>query len=79
MEKSQHTRAYRRLVEALRRIREEAGLTQAKVAERLGVYASFVSKCESGERRIDVVELGAFCKAYGVDLVSLLHSTGLTH
>jgi transcriptional regulator with XRE-family HTH domain len=78
MEKSQHTRAYQRLVAALRGAREAVGLTQAEVAGRLGVYASFVSKCESGERRIDVVELAAFCKAYGVDLIGFLRSAGVT-
>jgi hypothetical protein len=34
----------------------------------LKTYASFVSKCESGERCIDVVELAAFLEIYEVDL-----------
>jgi transcriptional regulator with XRE-family HTH domain len=77
MQKTQHTRDYRRLVECLRRAREEAGLTQQQVARKLRTYASFVSKCESGERRVDVVELAAFCKVYGTDLVAFLHAAGL--
>ena len=77
MEKSQHTSAYRRLTAALRRARDEAELTQAQVAEKLGVYASFVSKVESGERRVDVIELAQFCKVYGVELVALLRSARL--
>ena len=56
MEKTQHTSAYKRLTAALRKARADAGLTQAEVAEKLGLYASFVSKVESGERRLDVVE-----------------------
>jgi transcriptional regulator with XRE-family HTH domain len=76
-QKSQHTRQYERLLKALRQARREAGLTQLEVAERLGVYASYVSKCESGERRIDVVELAAFCRVYGVGLTPLLASAGL--
>lgn len=76
MDKSQHTRAYRRLVAALRRAREQAGFTQEEVAVRLGVYASYVSKCESGERRIDVVELAAFCRVYEVSLADFLRSAG---
>lgn len=76
MEKSQHTRAYRRLIQALRKAREKAGLTQLDVARKLDVYASFVSKCESGERRIDVVELAAFCRIYGTDLITFLRSLG---
>jgi transcriptional regulator with XRE-family HTH domain len=41
------------------RTRLVAGLTQAQAASRLGVYANYLSKIESGERRIDVVELSA--------------------
>jgi transcriptional regulator with XRE-family HTH domain len=77
MQKTQHTRKYERLLGALRRARKDAGLTQLEVAERLGVYASYVSKCESGERRVDVVELAEFCEAYGVSLVELLKAAGL--
>lgn len=52
----------RRLVDA-RRI---AGLTQREAAERLGRSQSFVAKSESGERRVDVVELVEFMRAYQV-------------
>ncbi len=77
MEKSQHTSAYKQLMAALRRAREAAELTQAEVAEKLGLYASFVSKVEAGERRLDVVELKQFCTVYGVELVAFLRSAGL--
>jgi len=77
MQKSQHTRKYERLLGALRRARTDAGLTQLDVAERLGTYASYVSKCESGERRIDVVELAEFCRVYGVELTVILERAGL--
>ncbi len=77
MKKSQHTSEYKRLTDALRQAREVAGLTQADVAKKLRVYASFVSKVESGERRIDVIELKQFCRAYGLELVAFLRSAGL--
>ncbi len=77
MQKSQHTQKYGRLLKALRQAREDAGLTQLDVAERLGVYASYVSKCESGERRIDVVELAEFCRVYDVAIIDLLKAAGL--
>jgi ribosome-binding protein aMBF1 (putative translation factor) len=76
-DKSQHTQAYQRLIQALRQAREQAGLKQEDVAAQLGTYASFVSKCESGERRIDVIELSTFCRIYGVDLAEFLRSIGL--
>jgi transcriptional regulator with XRE-family HTH domain len=77
MQKSQHTRLYKRLLHALRQARENAGLTQQDVAHKLGLYASFVSKIESGERRLDVGELASFCRVYGVSLHELLKSIGL--
>lgn len=56
--------AYRHFLVRLREARERAGLTQVEVSKRLKVPQSFVSKCESGERRIDVVELAAFARVY---------------
>ena len=76
-QKTQHTRRYDQLLEALRRARKEAGLTQMDVAARLEAYASYVSKCESGERRIDVVELADFCRVYGIKVADLLRSVGI--
>jgi transcriptional regulator with XRE-family HTH domain len=47
------------------------------VAKKLGTYATYVSKCESGERRIDVVELAEFCQLYRVSVIELLKSVGI--
>ena len=44
--------------------RESAGLTQREAAERLRRDRSFVAKCETGERRVDVVELQQFARVY---------------
>ena len=52
----------------LRRIREEADLRQIDVAERLDQPQSFVSKYESGERRLDLLELELVCAACDTDL-----------
>jgi hypothetical protein len=49
-----------------------------EVAKELGTYASYVSKCESGERRIDVVELADFCRVYGIGLIPFLEDAGLS-
>ena len=77
MRKSRHPRQYDRLLEALRAIRKEAGFTQAEVGSKFGAHASFVSKIESGERRLDVVELAEFCRIYGVPLAAFLNRAGL--
>ncbi len=56
--------AYRRFLARLRAARAAAGLTQVEVARRLGKSQAFVSKSESGDRRVDVIELKAFAKLY---------------
>ena len=63
---------YRQLLQRLRAARLDAGLTQAQVAAALGQPQSFVSKCESGERRIDAVELERFAKVYEKPLAYFL-------
>lgn len=61
--------AHRALAARLRQARKDAGLTQVQAAERLGKPQSFISKCESGERRVDALELMAFARAYGKRLM----------
>jgi transcriptional regulator with XRE-family HTH domain len=66
MEKSLYSEGYSLFLRKLRATRKNAGVTQIELAKRLDETQSFVSKCERGERRIDVVELRAFCRALGV-------------
>jgi transcriptional regulator with XRE-family HTH domain len=68
MEKSIHSQHYRLFLLLLRATREKAGLTQADVAFRLNTSQSFVSKCERGERRLDIVELRSWCNALEMPL-----------
>lgn len=63
---ARHDPAYAAFLKRLRRARTEAALSQTEAARRLGKPQSFVSKCESGERRVDAVELLAFARVYGV-------------
>lgn len=77
MKKSRYTQKYARVLSTLREARKAAGLTQAVVGKKFGAHASFVSKIESGERRIDVVELAEFCRIYGVSVSEFLASVGL--
>jgi transcriptional regulator with XRE-family HTH domain len=57
-----------RLQALLREVRNDAGLRQADLAERLGQPQSFVSKYESGERRLDILELRQVCEILGIPL-----------
>lgn len=60
------------LLSMLRNLRNDAGVTQVALAESLGVPQSFVSKYESGERRLDLLELQRVCQALDVSLVSFV-------
>ncbi len=66
MQKSIHSPQYRTFLRLLREARERAGLTQEELARLLGETQSFVSKCERGERRLDMTEVRAFCRAIGI-------------
>jgi transcriptional regulator with XRE-family HTH domain len=72
MPKSIFSPEQEKLQKLLRQIRKEAGLTQAELAKALGVPQSFVSKFESGERRLDLVELHHICKAVRISLTILV-------
>lgn len=55
------------LIAALKQARAGAGLTQSQLADRLKRPQSFVAKYESGERRIEVVELVQIANAIDCD------------
>jgi len=69
---SVHSPDYRALLRRLQDARRRAGLTQEQVARSLRKPQSYVSKCETGERRIDVIELKRFAVLYGVSVDQLL-------
>jgi len=59
-----YSREYKAFLKRLRQARLDAGLTQTEVAVRLNRPQSYVSKCESGERRVDIIELQKFAELY---------------
>ena len=63
---------YRQFLERLRTARKESGMTQLQVAKQFRRPQSFISKCESGERRVDVVELEVFARLYDRPLTYFL-------
>jgi hypothetical protein len=68
------TSAYENLRRLLTQARLDAELTQAQVATRLNRPQSFVSKYESGERQLDVIEFLAICRAIGVEPAPIIES-----
>jgi ribosome-binding protein aMBF1 (putative translation factor) len=52
--------------------RKEAGLRQVDLATKIGVYQSWVTHMESGQRRIDVVELIELGEAIGFDAADMV-------
>lgn len=72
MKKSIHSREYEILRLLLRDLRKAAGVTQVELAERLEETQSAVSKCERGERRLDLVQLRAWCQGVGIPLNKLV-------
>lgn len=64
MAKSIHTKDYLEIINRLKEARLKVGLSQQEVASRLGKPQSYISKIESGERRLDVVEIKKLAKVY---------------
>ena len=69
---------YRFLLDRLRKARAEARLTQVQVADALKRPQSFVSKVESGERRLDPIELNELASLYGRSVDFFLPPPSLT-
>lgn len=61
---------------ALANVRTRKGLTQQQVADLLDRPQSFVSKYESGERRLDVIEFLDVCTALGISPNEILAEVG---
>jgi transcriptional regulator with XRE-family HTH domain len=63
---------HNKLRDALLDARRKKGLTQVDVATLLGKPQSFISKYESGERRLDVIEFLEVCKALKVNPATII-------
>jgi len=72
MKKTSKTLSKRNYWNCLKRIRQDKGIRQVELAEKLGVPQSFISKYESGDRRLDILELRQVCKAVGITLQELI-------
>ena len=72
MDKSIYTSEYGVVVRLLREARQRAGVTQVELAKKLKQSQSFVSKCERGECRLDLIQLRTVLEALGVRLVDFV-------
>jgi len=73
MPKSIGSTEQQKLQELLKQIRIDANLKQTDLAELLGQSQSFVSKYESGERRLDLLEIRQICKALRISLTEFVN------
>ncbi len=72
MTKTIRSSGHEALREALIAARKAAGMTQADVAKKLKCHQSFVARIESGQRRIDVIEMIVLARAIGADVRDFL-------
>jgi transcriptional regulator with XRE-family HTH domain len=72
MPKSIFSTGQEKLQKLLRQSRIDTGLNQVELAKKLNRPQSFVSKYESGERRLDLVELRQICQALKISLTEFV-------
>jgi transcriptional regulator with XRE-family HTH domain len=75
---SLHDPAYAAFVKTLVELRMRSGLKQRQVAAALGWNQSVISKIETRQRRIDIVELIRVTAVLGTDPASLVRQIQLT-
>jgi transcriptional regulator with XRE-family HTH domain len=68
MEKTIYSNEYKKVISKLKDARLEAGLTQLDVARKIKKHQSYISKIESRERRLDIIELKLLAKLYKKDI-----------
>ncbi|MGB0766273.1 MAG: helix-turn-helix domain-containing protein [Phycisphaeraceae bacterium] len=67
MVESVWSKGYDAVIEAVVAMREEAGLTQRELAERIGREQSFIGRIETRQRRVDLVEFIWIARCCGFD------------
>ena len=66
---------YQEFLSRLRQARQDARMTQVEVSLRLKQHQAFISRCETGERRVDFVELEILAEVYGKPISYFLTKT----
>ena len=58
--------------EVIKSEREKRSYKQNELADKIGIKQSFISKTESGDRRLDVIELLEYCEAMNISLTEFV-------
>ena len=64
MKRAIYSKEHKHLVSKLKKARKETGLDQSNAAKLLGTTQSYISKIESGQLRIDIIQLKEIAKIY---------------
>ena len=72
MDKSIHSHLYHQVIGRLRSKREIKGVTQSQLADLLDVNQAFVSKIETCDRRLDIIELHHICQVLGISFIDFI-------
>ena len=68
MIKTTRTKEYKVFIDRLIKARLEASLKQIEVAKKMKRPQSYISRVESGEYRLDILEIKRFAKLYKKDI-----------
>jgi transcriptional regulator with XRE-family HTH domain len=74
-----HSDNHKNVREFLIKTRKELGLSQQALADRLNVIYSLIGKIETGDRRLDIVELVEYCKALEIEPCNVLKLIKAVH
>ncbi len=71
----QENAARLRFAQAMKRHRQERGLSQETLAEMTGLHRTYIGSVERGERNVCIDNMQRIAEALGVELVALLART----
>ena len=72
MSKSIYSDQYRAMLKLLREARVEKDIKQTDLTKRLNLDQSSISRIETGDRRLDVIELRNYCIAIGISFTEFV-------
>lgn len=73
MKKTIHHKRYQAMIALLRHKREAVGVTQIQLAEKLNISQTVVSKIETCERRLDIIELMDICRSINIPFTDFIN------